>query len=363
MRNTILIVDDVDMNRGMLTEILEEEYPIATAENGKQALETLRERFDEIAVVLLDLVMPEMDGFAVLEVMKQKTWLEKIPVLVITGEGSVEVEEKCFSCGVSDFIRKPFDNTLVKKRVKNIADLFLYKNRLEEKVEEQTKTLKEQYDLLHIQAEKLKASKEQMIDVLGNVVECRNLESGEHIQRVKGFTRIMAERAMKDYPEYGLDRDMVETIVSASALHDVGKIAIPDNILLKPGRLTDEEFAFMKTHTTRGSEILNDIKGVWDDEYSEISYDICRYHHERYDGKGYPDGLAGEEIPISAQLVSVADVYDALVSDRIYKKAFSKEEAFEMIINGKCGTFSPKMMECFRNSRKEFEELAAKQHK
>lgn len=362
MRNIILIVDDMEMNREMLAEMLEE-YPIAMAENGKQALEIIRERFQEIEVLLLDLVMPEMDGYSVLEAMKRNGWIDKIPVLVITGEKSIQVEQKCFDYGVSDFIRKPFNKNLVKKRVKNIAELFLYRNRLEEKVEEQTRTLQKQYDLLQIQAEKLKASKEQMIDVLGNVVECRNLESGQHIQRVKGFTRILAERAMKDYPEYGLERDMVETIVSASALHDVGKIAIPDNILLKPGRLTDEEFAFMKTHTVRGCEILNDIKGVWDDEYSKVSYDICRYHHERYDGRGYPDGLAGEEIPISAQLVSIADVYDALVSDRIYKKAFSRDEAFDMIINGKCGVFSPKMLECFRNSRKEFEELAASQHK
>lgn len=362
MRDKVLIVDDVDMNREILEEILKSDYQILHAENGKKAVEILNSRQEEIAVVLLDLIMPVMDGFGVLEVIKKNKWTDKVPVLIISGEGGVEVERKCFDYGISDFIKKPFDSKLVKIRVKNIVDLFLYKNHLEEKVEKQTETLRKQYKVLQLQAEKLRQSNVKIIDILGTVVEYRNLESGEHINRVKGFTEILANQLMKDYTEYGLDQNKVDMIVSASALHDIGKIAIPDNILLKPARLTDEEFDYMKSHTTRGCDIINSIEGVWDEAYGKLSYDICRHHHERYDGRGYPDGLKGEEIPIAAQIVSVADVYDALVTERVYKSAYTTDEAFHMIVTGECGIFSPKLLECFRQVKKEFEELAGKQH-
>ncbi|MCH5340399.1 MAG: response regulator [Acetatifactor sp.] len=363
MRSKVLIVDDLEMNREMLAAILEKEYPILEADSGKNAITMIQEHQDEIAVVLLDLVMPEMDGFAVLEVMKDHSWLKTIPVLVITAESKAGVESKCFEMGVSDFIKKPFDNAIVRNRVKNIVDLFAYKNQLEEKVEKQTATLKKQYKLLVMQAEKLKESNTHIIDILGTVVECRNLESGEHVKRVKGFTRILAEQMMIDYPEYGLTQEKIDVIVSASSLHDIGKIAIPDSILLKPARLTKEEYEYMKSHTTRGCDVLNNVVGVWDEAYSKASYDICRHHHERYDGKGYPDGLAGDAIPISAQLVGLADVYDALVSERVYKSAYSEDEAFHMIVSGECGVFSPKLLECFRKVKKQFEELNQLQNK
>lgn len=363
MRNKVLIVDDMELNCEILTEILEDEYSIVTAENGKTALDIIQSSNEELAVILLDLVMPEIDGFGVLSVMKKQGLMDKIPVLVISGESSIKIEKQCFEYGVSDFIRKPFDNTLVKKRVNNIVHLFQYQNELEEKVEKQTETLRKQFQLLKLQAEKLKKNNEQIIDILGTVVESRNLESGEHIRRVKEFTRILAEELMRQYPEYGLTQENVDIIVAASPLHDIGKIAIPDNILLKPARLTPEEYEYMKSHTIRGCEILNNVKGVWEEAYSRACYDICRHHHERYDGKGYPDGLAGEAIPISAQIVSVADVYDALVSERVYKGAFSKDQAFHMIVTGECGVFSPKILECFRSVKKDFEELAFSQEK
>lgn len=363
MRNKVLIVDDLEMNREMLAAILEKEYPILEADSGKKAITMIQEHQDEIAVVLLDLVMPEMDGFAVLEVMKNHSWLKTIPVLVITAESKAGVESKCFEMGVSDFIKKPFDNAIVRNRVKNIVDLFAYKNQLEEKVEKQTATLKKQYKLLVMQAEKLKESNTRIIDILGTVVECRNLESGEHVKRVKGFTRILAEQMMVDYPEYGLTQEKIDVIVSASSLHDIGKIAIPDSILLKPARLTKDEYEYMKSHTTRGCDVLNNVVDVWDEAYSKASYDICRHHHERYDGKGYPDGLAGDAIPISAQLVGLADAYDALVSERVYKSAYSEDEAFHMIVSGECGVFSPKLLECFRKVKKKFEELNELQQK
>ncbi len=357
MQNTVLVVDDMEINREILTEILGEEYRVETAEDGRMALEMIEKMQGILAVVLLDLMMPEVDGFAVLEVMQEKGWIEKIPVLIISGETSVKAERKCFDYHISDFIRKPFDNALVKKRVRNVVNLFQYQRNLEDKVQEQTTVLREQNKLLRSQADKLKKSNTNIIEILGTVVEYRDFESGEHINRVKGYTRILARRLAENYPEYGLDQDKIDIIVSASALHDVGKIAIPDNILLKPGRLTDEEFACMKTHTSRGSEILQNIRNAWDDEYGKISYQICRHHHEKFDGRGYPDGLVGDDIPIAAQIVSIADVYDALVNERVYKDAFPKEEAFRMITEGECGKFNPKLLECFRIERQAFEDL------
>lgn len=358
MRNVVLIVDDVEFNRELLTEILENDYEIMTAGTGREALQILEKDHDKIALMILDLVMPEMDGFQVLEEVKTKPWSGQLAVIIISSEDTVKIEKKCFDMGVVDFIRRPFEDKLVKRRVHNVVSLYQYQESLEQKVEQQTETLKKQFKLLQMQAEQLKQSKENVIDILGTVVEYRNLESGEHIKRVKGYTRILAEKLMSDYPEYGLTPEKIEVIVAASALHDIGKIAIPDAILLKPGKLTHDEFEYMKSHTTRGCEILSNIENTWDEEYGKTSYEICRHHHERYDGKGYPDGLKGDDIPVSAQIVSIADVYDALVNERVYKSAFTKEKAFQMIVTGECGVFSPKLLDCFWNVRKEFEGLA-----
>ncbi|MCM1539200.1 MAG: response regulator [bacterium] len=356
MRKKVLVVDDQEMNRELLEQILIEDYDVLKAADGKQALELFEQGTANLEAVLLDLLMPEMDGFAVLEAMKEKGLIGKIPVLVISSENTVNVEEKCFDYGVSDFIHKPFEPSIIRRRVKNNVDLYVYKERLEERVEIQTQALRNQYQLLKEQAEKLEKNNEEIIDILGTVVECRDLESGDHIKRVKTFTRIIAEQVMEDYPEYDLTPEKVRVIESASALHDVGKIAIPDNILLKPGKLTAEEFEIMKTHTTRGSELLNNIRGAWDETYGQYCYEICRYHHERFDGKGYPDHLAGDDIPIAAQIVSLADVYDALVSKRVYKDAYAIGEAYDMIQNGECGTFPPKILACFAKVRAAFEE-------
>lgn len=358
MRDKILIVDDVEINRELLSEILSDEYEILMAENGKQAMKVLEAQNDQIAVMMLDLVMPQMDGFAVLRELQHRSWSKNIGIIIISSDNTIQTEADCFELSVSDFVHRPFDNRLVKKRVNNIVSLFQYQQELEKKVEKQTETLRKQFQLLQLQADRLKQSRSNVIDILGTVVEYRNLESGQHIERVKGYTRILAERLMEDFPEYDLTPEKVDVIVSASALHDIGKIAIPDSILMKPGRLTEEEFEYMKAHTTKGGEILNSIKNVWDEEYGKISYEICRHHHERYDGRGYPDGLKGEQIPLSAQIVSIADVYDALVNERVYKSAFSKEKAFQMIVTGECGVFSPKLLECFWNARRNFEKPA-----
>lgn len=358
MSKKVLIVDDLEINRDMLEMILGDTYDILQAGQGSEALSLVDTYHEDIVTILLDLIMPKMDGYAVLQELEKKGYIGKIPVLIISSETSSAAERRCFEYGVSDFIHKPFDAGLVKKRVDNIVELFLYKSELEIKVKKQTEMISKQYRMLQKQAERLKESNVRIIEILGTVVEGRDLESGEHIQRVKGFTKILARQVKENYPEYGLDDGMVDMISEASVLHDVGKISIPDDILLKPGRLTKEEFEVMKTHTILGSEILKSITGAWDEIYGNLSYDICRHHHERYDGKGYPDGLAGDEIPISAQIVSIADVYDALVSVRVYKDARSKDEAFRMIMEGECGTFSPKLLNCFQKSKDAFEKLA-----
>ena len=358
MNNKILIVDDIEINRDMLEMILGDTYDILQAEDGNQALEIVDQYRETIVAILLDLIMPKMDGYEILQELEKKGYIGKIPVLVISSDTSSASENRCFDYGVSDFIHKPFEASLVKKRVDNIVELYLYKRELEGNLEKQTDTILRQYELLKKQADKLKESNVRIIEILGTVVEGRDLESGEHIKRVKGFTSILANQVKEHYPEYGLDDGKVHMIAEASVLHDVGKISIPDNILLKPGRLTPEEFDVMKTHAAKGSEILESITDVWDEEYGRLSYDICRHHHERYDGKGYPDGLVGDEIPISAQIVSIADVYDALVSVRVYKDARPKDEAYRMILDGECGTFSPKIIECFKNAKEEFEKLA-----
>ncbi len=351
---TILIVDDVDINREILCEIFQG-YSTIQAENGKDAVNIIASNLDKISVVLLDVVMPVMDGVAVLEEMKKRKWIDSIPVLLITGEATTEIEREAYRLGVSDIIKKPFDAFIVKQRTMNVIELYYNKRHLEDMVELQTKVLRKQ-------AEELQSMNDRIIDVMSNVVEFRNLESGNHVKRVKTFTNILAKHVAKEYPEYHLDDNAISMITSAAALHDVGKIVIPDAILLKPGRLTPEEFETMKSHTTRGCEVIDMLADIQQGEYGKVSYEICRHHHERYDGRGYPDGLKGEEIPISAQIVSVADVYDALVTERCYKKAFSKEEAYHMILNGECGTFSPKLMKCFELARDEFEAVVDGRH-
>lgn len=358
MANKILVVDDAETNRELLADMLKDEYEIVMADNGRKALELLDRQHNEFAILLLDLIMPDLDGFQVLEYVRKQPWGNRLAIIVISVDCTAEAEKRCLDLGVSDFIHRPFDTNIVKRRVKNVIALYRYQLELENKIDEQTKTLREQFSLLQGQADRLIQSRQNVIDILGNVVEYRDLESGEHIKRVKGYTRILAERMMEDYPEYGLTVNSIDIIVSASALHDIGKIAIPDAILLKPGGLTTDEYEYMKTHTVRGSDFLNTIENVWDDDYGKACYEICRYHHERYDGRGYPEGLKGDEIPISAQIVSLADVYDALVNERVYRGAFTKEEAYRMIVAGECGVFSPKLLDCFAKVRGDFEELA-----
>ena len=357
---SILVVDDNEINRGILGEIFKDQYNILEAGDGVEAMKIIEENRDNLAAVLLDIIMPEMDGYAVLEAMSQKDNLnETIPVLMITADTSTDAERTSYQKGAADVVHKPFDPVIVNRRVSRTVELFDRKNNLEKQTDDQTRVLKKQFIYLKKQEEKLRYSNEKVIDTIATIVEFRNMESGFHLKRIKGFVRILALTAMNNYPKVGLTPHMIDVITQASAMHDIGKISVPDSILLKPGRLTNEEFEVMKSHTTRGCEVIEMLKDIQDKEYYEMCLDICRHHHERYDGGGYPDGLKGEENSIGAQLTALADVYDALVSDRVYKSAYSVDKAYEMIKNGECGVFSPTLLACFEFARPDMERLVA----
>lgn len=347
LKQQILIVDDEEVNREILKEMFKDgKYELLEADNGEDAVAKLKNN-DRIVLVLLDIVMPIMDGFGVLEFMHGQNMLNDIPVILITSEDALDSEDQAYSYGVADVIHKPFYPHIVKRRSKNIIDLYQHKYNMAVRLKEQEAEIREQ-------ERKIRENSEFMIDTLSSVVEARSAETGEHTRRIKYFTRIMLKYLMKYYPKYGITQEQIDEISRASALHDIGKIGIPDAILLKPGRLTPEEFEIMKTHTTIGCEILEKSYKDQTSEFYRYSYDICRYHHERWDGKGYPDHLVGDEIPIYTQVVAIADVYDALVSPRVYKSAYANGMAYDMIMNGECGQFAPDVLECFALAKEDF---------
>ena len=328
----LLVVDDSEMNREILKEILGKEYQILEACDGEEALKMLEQYGTEISLVLLDIIMPKMDGFEVLAYMNRDKWIEDIPVIMISSEGSESYIRRAYELGASDYISRPFDTKVVYQRVINMIKLYAKQRRLIHLVTDQI-------------YEKEKNNR-MMTGILSQIVEFRNGESGLHVLHINILTQLLLEKLMRKSENYDLSWSQQHMIATASALHDIGKIGIDEKILNKPGKLTKEEFEAMKQHTIIGARMLDRLEMYHDEEMMKYAYEICRWHHERYDGKGYPDGLKGEEIPISAQVVSLADVYDALVSDRVYKKAYSHEKAIEMILNGECGMFNPLLLEC-----------------
>lgn len=332
LKQQILIVDDSEMNREILKEILKEDYRILEAANGEECLEELERYGTGISLVLLDIVMPEMDGFEVLAAMNQNHWIEDIPVIMISSEDSDSYIRRAYEMGVSDYISRPFDAKIVYQRVLNMIKLYAKQRRLIRMVTDQI------YEK--------ERNNRMMIGILSQIVEFRNGESGLHVIHINLITQLLLEQLVKKTGKYQISWEDRFLIATASALHDIGKIGIDERILNKPGKLTKEEFEIMKTHTLIGAHMLDNLDMYKNEKLVKLAYEICRWHHERYDGKGYPDGLSGEEIPISAQVVSLADVYDALVSERVYKKAFTHEKALEMIQNGECGTFNPLLLQC-----------------
>ena len=330
-RETILIVDDSAMNRMLLSDILSDTYNIIEAEDGEQAIAILQQHASEISIVVLDMVMPKVDGFGVLEAMNENRWIQFLPVVSISTESSPEFVERAYSLGVTDFINRPFDELIVIRRVSNTIKLYAKQRKLTNMVANEIFEKERNGSL--------------MITILSHIVEFRNGESGMHVINIGTLTEILLNQISKKDDRYYLPYAERDLIVKASALHDIGKISIPEEVLNKPGKLTDEEFEAMKQHTVIGYQMLSDL-GFQDEPLVKVSREITRWHHERYDGRGYPDGLKGDEIPLSAQIVSLADVYDALTSERVYKPAFSHEKAVQMILNGECGAFNPLLLEC-----------------
>ena len=331
-KRSILIVDDSELNRALLSDMLESDYDIIEAENGAEAIRILHERELEISLMLLDIVMPEMNGFEVLEVMNQKDWIKSIPVIMISAETSSTSIDRAYDLGAVDYISRPFDERTVKHRVSSNFMLSLRQAEMTE--------------LLSSQIYQKEKDNSLMIEILSHIVEFRNGESGLHVINVNTITKMLLEALVKKTDKYPLTNQDIRIIVTASALHDIGKISVPSEILNKPGRFTPEEFAIMKQHTVEGSNMLDALPFHKDDPLVKVSYEICRWHHERYDGRGYPDGLVGENIPISAQVVSMADVYDALTAERCYKPKIEPDKAVQMIMNGECGQFNPILTEC-----------------
>ena len=332
-RQKILIVDDSKFNRDILKEILGETYNYLEAENGNQAIQMIGENIG-IDLMLLDINMPQMNGFEVLKIMKRSQCIEETPVIMISSEESVDTMREAYEMGITDYITRPFDSVIVKKRVQNTLSLYANQNNLVNVVVDQIYEKEENNNI--------------MIRILSSILGSRNSESREHILHIKTATEMMLRQLIKITDVYHLTEADIALITTASSLHDIGKIYIPEEILNKPGRLTDEEFKIMKTHSELGADIIQDMHLPQEKPLVHTAWEICRWHHERWDGKGYPDGLKGEEIPISAQVVSIADVYDALTSERCYKKAFDHDTAIKMILDGQCGQFNPILLKCLK---------------
>ena len=328
----LLVVDDSEMNRVILSEMLKDQYEILEADCGEAGIACLEQHGGGISIVLLDIVMPGVDGFDVLSLMSRNGWIADIPVIMISSEDSDDSVLRAYELGASDYIGRPFDSRIVRQRVSNIMRLYTKQRRLSA--------------MLAQQFYERERESRMLVDIMGGAMELRNGESGPHVKHVRKLTEMMLEHLMRKTDRYRITSSDRSTIAAASTLHDLGKLSIPDSILNKPGRLTPEEFEIMKTHTTIGADMLEGMVQYRDSALVRTARDICRWHHERYDGSGYPDGLKGEEIPISAQVVALVDVYDALTSDRVYKKAFSHEKAMHMILNGECGAFNPLLIDC-----------------
>lgn len=331
----ILIVDDSEINRAILSDIIDDKFTILEASNGLEAMEVIRQNAGSLSLVLLDLVMPEMDGLEVLTAMNSLGLISEIPVIMISSENSSSFIERAYELGATDFISRPFNVFVVKKRIANTIMLYSKQKHLINLVSEQIYEKEKNNDI--------------MVKILSHIVEFRNGESGPHIMHVNVITELLLKQLVKRTDKYKLTSKDIDCIVTASSLHDIGKISIPDHILNKPGPLTEKEFEVIKTHPQVGADMLSELTEYLDNPLVITAYDICLCHHEKYDGKGYPNGLKGDEIPISAQIVSIADVYDALVSERCYKKAYPHQVAIDMICAGECGEFNPILLDCLKD--------------
>lgn len=334
-KQKILVVDDSEMNRELLIDMLEDQYDMEEAENGTAALEILSQRRDEFSLVLLDIMMPEMNGLEVLSYINKYRWNERFAVIMISADDSPQKMQSAYQLGAFDYISRPFDSVIVKRRIANTMLLYARQKQLE--------------DTIAVQFREQEKNNKLMIAILSHIVEFRNGESGAHVQHVNAITELLLRQLASHTDRYSLSESDIALISLASSLHDIGKIAIADEILNKPGCLTPQEFEIIKSHSAIGAEMLSELPAEQQDmPLLKVAAEICRWHHERYDGRGYPDGLKNDEIPVSAQAVSLADVYDALTSRRCYKDAYTHEEAIKMILDGQCGCFNPLLLQCLK---------------
>lgn len=334
-KQKILIVDDSEMNRSLLIDILENQYDVVEAENGVQAVKLLSQQRTDFCLILLDIMMPEMDGFDVLTYINKHHWNDRVAVIMISADDSPVNIKRAYDLGAFDYISRPFDSTIVHRRISNTMFLYARQRDLEKTIEEQ-----------FYEQEK---NNKLMLSILSHIVEIRNGESGLHVQHINTITELLLKQLVQCTDRYYLSKYDIALISTASSLHDIGKISIPDAILNKPEGLTEEEFEVIKTHSVLGAKILLSLPfELQGSQLVKFAFEICRWHHERYDGNGYPDGLKGDKIPIAAQVVALADVYDALISERCYKKVYSHDEALKMILEGRCGAFNPILLQCLQ---------------
>lgn len=345
---TILIVDDVELNRALLCQMFQDMFVTAQASNGREAVEYIENHLDDIEVILLDVKMEDMDGFQVVEYMREKGYTSTIPVIFITGDEDGNAMERGYELGVVDVIFKPFQASVVIQRVKNILEFFRHKNHLEELVQEQTKELTEQ-NL------RLQEYYYQIVELFQRVIKYRNVENSKHIAYVQGYTEILARQYAKLYSHSKMTEEKIQYIVQASKLHDIGKIVIPDSILKEAGHLSSWEMEYLKEHTDKGAKIINIISEFENEEYRRICYNVCKYHHTKYDGSGYPNDIRKDRIPVEAQLVALADMYDALAHMEEKELNGITESTYEILVSGACGELSPKMQACLEASKEQLE--------
>ncbi len=355
----MLVADHIEMNKSIIHEIFASEYEIIQTSGSELTFQLMTQYRNTLSMIMINEDIARNFSKDIVKTLTNLKLFENVPVLLVLNQNSARMKQMNIDLPFSDVVSSPVNPYVIQKRVANLVELYSHKCELEDLVQKQTAKILSQNKALKLQQRKINTINNDMLDTLSTVIEYRDVESGRHIHRIKKFTEVMLRQLAVRYPKYRMTEEKINLIASASSLHDIGKIAIPDSILLSPRRLTYDEFKIMKEHTVKGCDLLNQLDSVERNEYFTYCYDICRYHHEKYDGMGYPDGLKGDQIPIWAQVVSVADCYDALTSERPYKAAFSHEQAVEMIRTGACGAFSDEMMDCFSACLDEFKKLAA----
>lgn len=353
MKGTILIIDDLEINRAVLRQMFQKDFCIVEKANGREAIEYIENHFKKIVMVLLDIKVFAMNGYEVLQYMGDQGIIEQIPIILITGEEKNSVIEDGFSLGVNDIIFRPFEKRIVIQRVKNVIELYRHKNNQEEIIKLQTNQIDEQND-------NRKKHHAHLIEILHTIMSYRNTESMRHIKYVQGYTRILANQYAKLYPRSRMTGKKIDIIVQAAEMHDIGKIAMPDHVIQRSGRLSKAELGLLQEHTIRGSKIMKVMFAFQGTDYSRICYNVCLYHHEKYDGSGYPYGIGKDRIPMEAQLVALADMYDVLINESMNGQSFSKERVYYMLMNGECGELSPRIKECLQNAKEDMEEFHLK---